>query len=494
MIEINQTACIIIGVLLGALSTWLLLGTRMKTKSAKARSELDSARAIFTEKIEEKEHSISELKDQINQATLSLNDQQDKYNKLTATKAALEQQVVQLEELKNELRNGREALDHLSLKNTNPEKKTTELETLIEQERKQNSEKIALLNEAGNHLKTEFQNLANRIFEEKSLKFTNQNKNNLETILSPLREQLSGFRKKVEDVYEKESKDRTSLFNEISHLKNLNQKISEEALNLTNALKGDSKARGTWGEVILERVLEESGLQKGREYDIQVSLKDGKGKNYQPDVVVRLPEGRTVIIDSKVSLKDYEQFYSAETEQERTLSLKKHIDSVRVHIKSLSSKSYEDLEGITSLDFILMFVPVEAAFLTAVEHDRTLFSEAFEKNIMIVCPSTLLVTLRTIHNMWRYEYQNKNAQDIAKRAGGLYDKFVGFVESLQDVGKQLDKAKDAYRTAQNRLASGKGNLVKRVQELKELGVKAKKTLPESMIEQEGPASVEHNEK
>ncbi len=491
MIEINQIASIAIGAVLGGLLAWFLFTTRMKAVSEKARSELEAFSELFKEKFEEKDRSITDLKAKLNEASTSLNDKQDQYNELTATKATLEQQVVQLEELKIELKDGRESLDHLTQKNTGLEKKTTELETLIEQERKQNHEKIELLNNAGNNLKTEFQNLANRIFEEKSLKFTDQNKINIEAILNPLREQLSGFRKKVEDVYDKESKDRTSLFNEISYLKNLNQKISEEALNLTNALKGDSKARGTWGEVILERVLEESGLQKGREYDIQVSLKDEKGKIYQPDVIVRLPENRTVIIDSKMSLKDYEQYYSAETEEERALSLKKHIGSIRTHIKSLSSKSYEDLEGIRSLDFILMFVPVEAAFLTAVEHDRALFSEAFEKNIMIVCPSTLLVTLRTIHNMWRYEYQNRNSQDIAKKAGALYDKFVGFVESLQDVGKQLDKAKETYTTAHNRLATGKGNLVKRVQELKELGVKAKKNIPDSLVDQADIESIEH---
>jgi DNA recombination protein RmuC len=358
----------------------------------------------------------------------------------------------------------------------------TELSTVLDEERKQATEKIALLNDAREQLKNEFQNLAQRIFEEKSVKFADQNRAAVDQLISPLREQIGDFKRRVEDVYDKESRDRTALHAEINHLKELNQRISKEALNLTRALKGDSKARGNWGEVILERVLEASGLQKGREYDAQVSLRGSEGRRYQPDAVVRLPEGKDVIIDAKVSLKDYEAFFSAEAPEEKERHLAAHIESMRTHIRGLSAKSYEDLEGVRTLDFILMFVPIEAAFLAAVEKDGVLFAEAFDKNIVVVSPSTLLVTLRTIQNIWRHEYQNRNALEIAKKAGGLYDKFVGFVEALEEVGRQLDKARDAYRTAHDRLTAGKGNLVRRSQELKDLGVKAGKELPPKMIE------------
>jgi DNA recombination protein RmuC len=284
-------------------------------------------------------------------------------------------------------------------------------------------------------------------------------------------------------VYDKESRDRTALQTEIHHLKELNNRIAQEALNLTRALKGDSKTRGNWGEVILERVLEASGLQKGREYDVQVNLQDSTGRRYRPDVLIRLPEGKHVIIDAKVSLRAYEAFFCCEEPQEKENHLIHHIEALRTHIRTLAAKSYEDLEGVCSLDFTLIFVPIEAAFLVAVERDNSLFSEAYEKNILLVSPSTLLVTLRTIHNIWRQAYQNRNAVEIAKKAGGLYDKFVGFVESIQEVGRHLEKAREAHIASYARLASGKGNLIKRSQELKELGVKAGKDLPLKLVEQ-----------
>jgi DNA recombination protein RmuC len=356
-----------------------------------------------------------------------------------------------------------------------------ELRTALEEERRQSVEKIALLNDARDQLKSEFQNLANRIFEEKSTTFIDRNRTAVDHLLRPLRDQLGDFKQRVEDVYDKEVRDRSALQAEIHHLKELNNRIAQEALNLTRALKGDSKLRGNWGEVILERVLEASGLRKGREYDVQVSLQDAAGRRYQPDIVIRLPEGKHIIIDAKVSLKAYEAFYSCEEPQEKERHLSDHIEALRMHIRTLAAKSYENLEGLRSLDFTLIFIPIEAAFLTAVEMDNDLFAEAYEKNILLVSPSTLLVTLRTIQNIWRHEYQNRNAVEIAKKAGGLYDKFVGFVESLEEIGRQLDKSQEAYRAAHARLAGGKGNLIKRSQELKELGVKAGKELSLKMM-------------
>ncbi len=364
------------------------------------------------------------------------------------------------------------------------------LETQLEEERKQSGEKLAVLSEARAQLTTEFQNLANKILEEKSKKFTDQNRANLDQVLNPLREQLGDFRRKVEDVYEKESKDRMSLFHEISALKHLNQQISSDAINLTNALKGQSKTQGSWGEVILERVLEESGLHKGREYDTQGSFTTDDGKRLRPDVVVHLPEGKDIIIDSKVSLTGYERYCSSTDEVERQLALREHVASLRSHIKGLSVKSYEDLPGINSLDFVLLFVPIEAAFITALENDQLLFREAFDKNIIVVSPTTLLATLRTVHNIWRYEYQNKNALEIAEKAGGLYDQFVRFGESLLDVEDKLGKAQASFQTAKSRLMDGRGNLVSRTQQLQKLGAKAKKKMPEPLLQGSGAELLE----
>jgi DNA recombination protein RmuC len=367
--------------------------------------------------------------------------------------------------------------------NTLLQTKLSELETRLEDERRNTEEKLALLQEAREQLKMEFQNVANKIFEDKSQKFTDQNRENIEGVLKPMREQLLDFKKKVEDVYDKESKDRISLLNEIVHLKTLNERISEDAVNLTNALKGQSKTRGSWGEMILERVLEESGLQKGREYEVQAMYAGEAGQRRHPDVIVHLPEGKDIVIDSKVSLTAYEKYCTADTEEKREKRLKEHLLSIRTHIKTLSEKRYEELEGIKTLDFVLMFLPIEGAFWTAIESEQGLFNEAFDKNIMLVSPSTLLATLRIINNIWRYEDQNKNALVIAKKAGDLYDKFVGFVEALDEVGQKIDKARESYHTARNRLTDGRGNLIRRSLELRQLGVKAQKELPEGLLVQ-----------
>lgn len=360
--------------------------------------------------------------------------------------------------------------------------RAAELKTLLDQERRQADAKIALLDEARGRLKKDFEILAQRIFQEKGNQLTERHHSALNQLIDPLRTQLGDFKRRVEDVYEKETRDRIALHAEIHHLKALNQRIAQEAVNLTRALKGDSKIRGTWGEVVLERVLERSGLQRGREYEVQLSLRDPAGRRYQPDAVVRLPEGKDVVIDAKVSLKAYEAYFSADEPLEKGRHLDAHLDAMRAHIRILAEKKYADLEGVRTLDFVLMFVPIEAAFLAAVEKDPEVFSEALEKNIMVVSPSTLVVTLRTIQNIWRHEYQNRHAMEIAQKAGALYDKFVGFVEALQEVGRMLERARGAYRAAHDRLAGGRGNLVRRAQELKDLGAKAGKHLPRPLLE------------
>jgi DNA recombination protein RmuC len=340
-----------------------------------------------------------------------------------------------------------------------------------------------LLENAREKMSMEFRNLANEILEKKGKDFTESNRENIENILKPLREKILQFEKKVEDTYDKESKERFSLAREIQNLQALNARISEDAVNLTNALKGENKTQGTWGEFVLERLLEQSGLRKGREYEIQVSLKSAEGTKQQPDVIVHLPENKDVIIDSKVSLTAYERYYSETDEALRAEALKQHIQSIRGHIRGLSDKNYQNLQGVRSLDFIMMFLPVEAAFALAVEHDQSLFTEAFERNIAVVGPTTLMATLRTIQNIWRYEDQNKHAMDIANRAGKLYDKFVGFTEDLEKIGTHLGQTQASYENAHKKLVSGHGNLVSNVEKLRILGAKASKTLPEHMLDE-----------
>ncbi|MBQ0756303.1 MAG: DNA recombination protein RmuC, partial [Amphritea sp.] len=303
----------------------------------------------------------------------------------------------------------------------------------------------------------------------------------LGSLLTPLKDQLGEFKRKVEDVYDKEAKDRRSLYEQITHLKELNQQMSVDAVNLTNALKGESKTQGNWGEVILERVLEQSGLRKGYEYETQVSLNE-EGQRYMPDVIIRLPDDKDVIVDAKVSLTAYEQYCSTDETVLQDRALTEHLQSIRNHIRGLSEKAYQNLEGVRSLDFVLMFIPVEGAFLLALQQDKELFSSAYERNIILVSPSTLLVTLRTINNIWRYERQNRFAQEIAHRGGELHDKFVGFVESLDDVGRHLGRTQNAFDTAHKRLSSGRGNLVNQAASLHKLGVKNKKELDKTLAQ------------
>ncbi|MDC1436751.1 DNA recombination protein RmuC [Gammaproteobacteria bacterium] len=357
-------------------------------------------------------------------------------------------------------------------------------QTLLQEEQNNHLEKLKSLEDSRLLMTAEFKNLANEILEQKSKSFTESNKQNIENILKPLSEKIQGFEKKVDDTYDKESKQRFSLEQQIKELQKANVQISQETLNLTNALKGESKTQGVWGEFILERVLEKSGLKKGSEYEVQVSLKDAEGKTKQPDVIVRLPENKDIIIDSKVSLSAYEKYSSEEDEKQSELYLKQHLSSIRTHIKGLSEKNYQNLEGIRNLDFVMMFLPIEAAFTLAVQHDEKLFIDAFEKNIVIVCPSTLLATLRTIQNIWRYEQQNNNAMEIAKSAGKLYDKFVLFLQSLDELGTSLDKAQRSFDTAYNRLQTGHGNLVNSVQKLQELGARTSKKIPSKLLDEE----------
>ena len=326
---------------------------------------------------------------------------------------------------------------------------------------------------------TEFKNIVDEILKEKSKEFTDQNKTNLQQILEPLKEKIKDFEKKVEDS-NKESIDRfAGLRQQLGMLKDLNQQMSLDAQNLTKALKGDSKTQGDWGEIQLERILERSGLRKGEEYSAQESFTTNDGRK-RPDVIINLPEDKKIIIDSKVSLTHYERFVSAENEEEQNLNLKSFIESVKKHIKDLSSKEYQNLFESGSPDFVLMFIPIERAFGLAVQFGENIYVDAFDKNIVIVSPTTLLATLRTIASIWKQEHQNRNVKEIAKQSGRLYDKFVGFVQDLTDIGNRLDQAKSSFDNAKKKLSEGTGNLIIRANKIKELGANTTKTLPSSL--------------
>ena len=358
-----------------------------------------------------------------------------------------------------------------------------QLQTRMDEQAKNTAEKLKLLLDAELRLNTQFENLAGKIFDERSKQFTEHHKTSLDHIVTPLREQLGEFKLRIETVYDNENKDRISLREEIISLRRDTAQMNQEALNLTRALKGDKKAQGNWGEMILETVLEKSGLRKGIEYETQGAFRDEDNRLFKPDVIVRLPEDKDVVIDSKVSLLAYERYCSTEDDQERVTALKQHAEAVRNHIKGLSSKDYSGLKGLRSLDFVLLFMPIESAFIAAFQADERLFTDAFEHKIIVVTPTTLLATLRTIENIWRYERQNENARVIADKAGSLYDKICGFVEDIEKLGKQLSTVNGTYDALRNKLNQGRGNLVNQAASFVELGVKVKKALPKTITEQ-----------
>lgn len=356
-------------------------------------------------------------------------------------------------------------------------KKEVDFENLWERNKEQKQE-VEQLQEK---FTKEFENLANKILEEKSTKFTEQNRENMKNILSPLQDKIQLFEKKVEDTHKESIDYHAALRQQILGLREMNEQMSKETLNLTKALKGDSKMQGNWGELILERVLEKSGLEKGREYEVQQSFVTEEGARVFPDVVINLPDGKKMVVDSKVSLVSYERYINEEDDILKTAFLKEHVNSIKRHVEQLSAKNYHDLYQIESPDFVLLFIPMEPAFAIALNEDTALYNKAFEKNIVIVTPSTLLATLRTIDSMWANQKQQENAFEIARQAGALYDKFEGFVNDLVKIGKKMDEAKVEYQGAMNKLFDGKGNLINSVERLKKMGAKAKKSLPENIL-------------
>ena len=382
-------------------------------------------------------------------------------------KEAIEKERMEKEVIRNEK-------DSLAIQLS---KKEVDFENLWERNKEQKQE-VEQLQEK---FTKEFENLANKILDEKSNKFTEQNKENMQNILTPLQDKIQLFEKKVEDTHKESIDYHAALRQQILGLREMNIQMSKETINLTKALKGDSKMQGNWGELVLERVLEKSGLEKGREYEVQQAFTTDEGNRVFPDVVINLPDGKKMIVDSKVSLTAYEKYINEEDDSLKTSYLKEHVSSIKRHVEQLGEKNYHDLYEIESPDFVLLFIPIEPAFAMALNEDTTLYNKAFEKNIVIVTPSTLLATLRTIDSMWANQKQQENAMEIARQAGALYDKFQGFVEDLIKIGKKIDESKIEYGAAMNKLVEGKGNLITSVEKLKKMGAKAKKALPESIL-------------
>ena len=408
---------------------------------------------------------IQRLKTSSDNSTLLEREQQLKNNL-----SVLNDQLSTVVEEKSELRLHKEQLNNQLIRYE------AEIQNLEAKNREQ-KEEVEKLQEK---FTAEFENLANKILDEKSVKFTEQNQKNIKNILSPLQEKIQLFEKKVEESRKENYGIHQALKEQLMNLQNQNLKITQEAENLTKALKGDSKMQGNWGELVLERVLEKSGLEKDREYTVQQSFSRADGSRVLPDVIINLPDGKKMIVDSKVSLTDYERYINSDEDLKEKF-LKDHINSLKKHVDQLSSKKYEDLYEMESPDFVLMFVPIETAFSVAINNETSLYNKAFEQNIVIVTPATLLATLRTIDSMWSNEKQQKNAIEIARQAGALYDKFEGFVGDLTKVGKKMDEAKTEYKGAMNKLVEGRGNIITSIEKLKKMGAKAKKSIPEPIL-------------
>ena len=440
-----------IGLLVGAIIVWL--GMKGKLTSLNSNFQQQSAEA---ERLKQDEiNSLDKEKSILNEKYTSL---QESYEK-TVTESTAERN-------RNETLTAKIATADADYKNL---------------KEKLDSQK-AELEDIQKKFTTEFENIAHKILKNNSQEFTQVNQKNINEILNPLKDKIQLFEKKVEDTYQKGIKDQTDLKAEIKKLYDLNSRISEEANNLTKALKSDSKKQGNWGEFILERVLERSGLVKGQEYDTQITARNERGDLIRPDVIVKLPENKHIIVDSKVSLVAYETFVNTDDSELQTTFLKQHVESIKNHIKGLSEKNYQNATLFDTPDFVLLFMPIESAFSVAIQYDPDLFNFAWERKIVIVSPTTLLATLRTVSSIWKHEKQTQNAIEIARQGGALYDKFVGFLNDLEDLGNQINRVSKTYDTAKNKLTDGSGNLIKRAETLKKLGAKASKSISENLIE------------
>jgi len=430
------------------------------------------------EKLDEYTLKIEALKEEL------VNEKTDSLKALHEEESALEQLNVHYElleqthhKLEEELVLLKKRNETLVDDNNRLHLQVRESQIKVSEQQKQNQEKMQMMQEHRGEIKEEFAQLAAKVFEGNSKEFSKLSQENLSSIIKPMESQISEFKKHINILYSDESKDRAMLKQEIMSLKELNQQISQDAINLTNALKGEKKQQGIWGEMILEKVLESSGLRKGVEYTREVPLKNDDGKSYRPDVLVHLPDNRDLIIDAKTSLVAYEKYINTTENKPKEQYLKEHTQALRNHIRSLGEKNYDKLLGINTLDFIFMFVPIEGALSTALEKDPALYDYAFKKQILLVGPTTLLIGLRAIENVWKYEKQTQNAKEIASRAGALYDKFVSFSDDMVRLSKQFDTLQGSFESAKKRLSEGKGNIVRQVEQLKEMGAKTSKSIP-----------------
>ncbi|AUV87557.1 DNA recombination protein RmuC [Vibrio campbellii] len=457
-----------------AVSWWVK--QRFATQTQLLEQQLSSEKQLHQQQLEQVKQNLSDAQQELDE----LDDERDKaafevrqtHGKLMAAMEKLRY----FEAVKQERQQYFDELGQMREHKSRLETQLREQQARHEQINQANAEKLQILEQAETRLKQQFEHLANQLFEEKTAKVDMQNRQSLEGLLSPLKEQLEGFKKQVNDSFSQEAKERHTLVHELKNLQRLNEHMTREAVNLTQALKGDNKQQGNWGEVVLARVLAESGLREGHEYQTQVSLQNEAGKRYQPDVIVHLPQNKQVVVDSKMALVAYERYFNAENDVQREQALSDHLAALRAHIKGLSLKDYHQLKGIQSLDYVLMFIPVEPAFQVAIQADPSLVKDAMEQNIILVSPTTLLVALRTIDNLWRNERQNENAQLIAERAAKLYDKLRLFVDDMEGLGGALDKANQTYQGAMNKLATGRGNVIRQAESFKQLGVEVKRPI------------------
>ncbi|WP_412104891.1 DNA recombination protein RmuC [Vibrio mediterranei] len=439
-------------------------------------------KTALEQEIERLRHDLQDAKQELDE----LDDERDKsafeLKQAHGKVMAAMEKLRYFEAVKQERQQYATDLEYVKQQRAQSEAELREQLATYQQQQRSDQEKLELLQQSELRLKEQFERLANQVFEAKTAKVDAQNRQSLEGILSPLKEQLEGFKKQVNDSFSQEAKERHTLVHELKNLQRLNDQMTKEAMNLTQALKGDNKQQGNWGEVVLARVLAESGLREGHEYQTQVSLQNEAGKRYQPDVIVHLPQEKQVVIDSKMVLVAYERYFNAETDAERDRALSDHLIALRNHIRGLSQKDYHQLKGIRSLDYVLMFIPVEPAFQVAIQADPSLVKVAMESNIILVSPTTLLVALRTIDNLWRNDRQNQNAQVIADKASKLYDKLRLFVDDMEGLGGALDKANQSYQGAMNKLATGRGNAIRQAESFKQLGVEVKRSISPSLTE------------
>jgi len=433
---------------------------------------------------EQELQQFSQTKEELASKTEQMQILQAKHNTLEKAYSHIESKLESTEEayekLQEEHKNLQERHEELLEENSKHRINNARLLTKLETESRHAANRLEMMQEHRREIKEEFEQLAKQIFDGNSKRFAEFSKQNLDSMIKPLQTQITEFKKQVADTYNSESQERAVLRNEINSLKELNEKISKDAINLTNALKGENKQQGVWGEMVLEHVLEASGLRKGYEFEREVSLRTDDNDLLRPDVIVHLPDNRDLIIDAKTSLLAYERYVNAEDESAKAEYLAAHLESIRLHVEGLSRKNYERLKEVNTLDFIFMFMPIEGALAVALEHDSSIYDNAFKKKILLVGPTTLLVAMRAVENVWKYERQNQNAQEIARRAGAMYDKFVGFTEDLMKISKQIDAIQGSFSAAKNKLSDGKGNLVRQVQQLKELGAQTSKKIPKEL--------------